>query len=446
MQKNLMQEKSSAMKDAIELVLNHAKKLGATASEAAISAEHGFNVVVRQGEVETVEYHADREMSLTVYFGQKKGSATTTDIRPEAMITALEAACAIAKYTEEDPYAGLADKNLMATKFPDLDLYHPWKITPVEAIDLALNCEKQAFAFDKKITNSDGVTVGNFSAEFVYGNSHGFIGDGLSTLHEISCSLIAEEKGAMERDYYYSVARSADQLDSVNKIAQLAAERTVQRLGARRLSTMKVPVIFSAEMARGLLGSFLSAISGTPIYRKASFLVDSLGKQIFPKNVNFYEMPHLPRGLGSTAFDGEGVATYEKHFIKDGVLQNYILGSYSARRLGMQTTGNADGVHNLIVADHGLNFSQLLKKMQRGILVTELMGQGVNLITGDYSRGVAGFWVENGEIQYPVAEITIAGNLRDMFANLVAIANDIDVRGNVRTGSILLEEMTVAGV
>ncbi len=432
-------------KENLEALLNQAKKLGADQAEVCLGQDQGFNVVVREQDVETIEYHADREAVITVYFGKRKGSATTTDIRQEALFTALNAACSIARFTEEDPCSGLADADLMATSFLDLDLEHPWSVAPKDAIEMALKCEAQGLAFDPRIIQSDGASISSFNTHFIYGNSHGFIGTNKSTLHEMSLSLIAKEKECMERDYSYTLARSASDLTSIEAIALEAGKKTIARLNPKKLSTMKAPVLFSAEIARSLIGNFMSAISGGSLYRKASFLLDHLGKPVFNRHVHIYEQPFLKKALGSSAFDSEGVATHAKDFIKDGLLESYLLSSYSARKLGLQTTGNADGAHNLTVDHHNLSLAALLKKMDRGIFLTELMGQGANLVTGDYSRGATGFWVENGEIQYPIAEITIAGNLRDMFLNLVNIANDVDHRSNILTGSILLEEMMIAG-
>lgn len=426
-------------------VLKEASAQGASSSEVFISKGIGFSVSVRMGAVETVEYHRDKGVSVTVYFGKRKGSASTSDTSPESIKATVTAACNIAKLSSEDPYAGLADPELMAKNYPDLDLYYPWKIDPQQAIDIALDCEQQARAFDKRIVNSEGASVDTFQSLGIYGNTHGFIGGYPTTRHSISCSVVAQDSKGMQRDGYFTVARDPMELEAVAILAKQAGERTVKRLGSRRVKTCNVPVIFQAEIARGLLGSFLSAISGGSLYRKSSFLVDHLGKQVFAPQITLQERPHIRKALGSSAFDSDGVATHDKDIVTNGVLQSYLLGTYSARKLGMKSTGNAGGTHNIIVKTDNLDLPALLKKMGTGFLATELLGQGINLVTGDYSRGAAGFWVENGEIQYPVEEITIAGNLRDMYLNLVAIANDIDRRGTILTGSILLENMMVAG-
>jgi PmbA protein len=426
-----------------EDVLKAAAKSGATAAEVSASTESGFSVSVRMGEVETVEYNRDKGFGITVYFGQRKGSASTSDTSLEAVHAALEAACAIAEVTGSDPSAGLADKALMATHYPELDLYHPWNLTAEQGIELALECESQARAQDKRITNSEGCSLATHQGSYVYANSHGFLGAYSTTRH--SCALVGLDGSNMQRDYSYTVARDPEDLHSVAMVAREAAERTVRRLGARRLSTRRAPVIFEAEIARGLLGAFVGAIRGSNLYREASFLLNHLGKKVFPDSVRIYQQPHLLKGLGSAPFDAEGVVTAPRDFVRDGLLESYVLSSYSARKLGMETTGNAGGVHNLFINTGNQDLAGLLRQMDTGLFVTEVMGQGVNLVTGDYSRGVAGFWVEKGVIQYPVEEITIAGNLRDMLLNLVAVANDIDARGNIQTGSILLDEMMIGG-
>jgi len=425
--------------------LSLAKARGASEAEVMASMDDGFSVNVRMGEVETVEYHQDKGIGITVYFGKRSGSVTTTDTSTAALMAAVEKACSIAKFTEEDPCSGLADADLMAKNLPDLDLYHPWQITAAQAIALALDCETSARAHDLRIKNSEGASVMTHQAYHVYANSHGFLGAVPTTRHSVACALVAEENGEMERDHGFTLSRDFKKLEDVKTIGALAAKRTVSRLGSRKLSTMKVPVILVSELARGLMGSFIYAIHGNNLYRKASFLLDYLDKPVFAKHVRLYEDPFLPSALGSSAFDREGVATQKKDLVSAGILNSYVLNSYAARKMGMQTTGNAGGVHNLFSSHSELDLKALLKKMDKGVLVTELIGDGVNIITGDYSRGAAGFWVENGEIQYPVSEITIAGNLKDMFLNLVAIGNDIDKNGSIQIGSILLEEMTVAG-
>ncbi|MBU1192189.1 MAG: metalloprotease PmbA [Gammaproteobacteria bacterium] len=429
----------------VQQVLAEAGRLGASAAEAGVSLEAGLSVTVRLGEIETLEYHRDRGVGITVYFGQRKGSASTSDFAPHAVRETVRAACDIARYTSEDACAGLADAALMARDVPDLDLCHPWDIDAERAIVIAQRCEAAARETDARISNTEGATLSSHQGLRVYGNSHGFVGGYPSTRHSISCSVIAGKDDQMQRDYWYSVARRHQDLEDAESIGRVAAERTLRRLNGRKLGTRQVPVIFAAEIATGLFRSFTSAIRGSSLYRKSSFLLDHLGKQVFPEFVHIHEQPHLRGALGSAAFDSEGVATRERDLITDGVLQGYVLDSYSARKLGMQTTGNAGGVHNLSIDSGALDFAGLLREMDTGLLVTELMGQGVNMVTGDYSRGAAGFWVEKGVIQYPVEEITIAGNLKDMFKSIVAIGNDVERRGNIRSGSVLLERMTVAG-
>lgn len=426
-------------------ILQEAKRQGATSAEVDVGVNKGFSVTVRKGDVETVEYNQDKAVGITVCFGKRTGSASLSDVRSEAICAAVQAACNIARFTDEDQYSGLASKDQLAFNYPEIKLYYPWHITVEKAIDLARECETMALSQDKRITNSEGATVSTIEAWNGYGNSEGFVGVFPITRHEMSCVLIAKQHEEMQRDYSYTVASDPKLMESAAHVAKDAATRTVRRLGAQRLSTRTTPVIFAAEEARGLLGHLVSAITGSSLYRKSSFLVDHLGKQIFAKHVYIDEQPHLDKALGSSPFDDDGVATRANVFVEEGVLKSYCLGVYSARKLGMQTTGNAGGVHNLFINTGKKDLSQLLKTMNTGLLVTELMGQGVNIVTGDYSRGASGFWVENGEIQYPVEEITIAGTLQDMYANLVEVGNDIDMRGNIKTGSILLEEMMVAG-
>lgn len=426
-------------------ILKEATRQGASSAEVEVSVNKGFNVTARKGDVETVEYNQDKVIGITVFFGKRSGSASISDVRPEAIHSAVKAACNIAKFTDEDPFSGLADKDLLAFEYPKVDLAYPWSITVEQAIELAKECEASALVKDKRISNSEGATVSTVEVMNAYGNTQGFIGVFPVTRHEISCVLIAKDKDEMQRDYSYTVSCDPHLLDSVTKIANDAVRRTVSRLGARRLSTRKVPVIFAAEESRGLLGHFIGAISGGSLYRKSSFLLDHLDKSVFPAHIQIDERPFLPKALGSAPYDDDGVKTRENKFIVDGILRSYCLGTYSARKLGMQTTGNSGGVHNLFITTGNKDLPALLKTMGTGLLVTELMGQGVNIITGDYSRGCSGYWVENGEILYPVEEITIAGNLRDMYSNLVEVGNDIDKRGNIQTGSILLESMIVAG-
>ena len=426
-------------------LLNEARQQGASAAEAAVSSDSGLAINVRKGEVETIEHTRDQGLGITVYFGQRKGTASTSDFKPEAIRDTVRAACNIARFTNDDPCSGLADADRMATDIPDLDLYHPWDITPETAIELGKRCESAALELDPRISNTEGASVNSHSGLHVYGNSHGFIGGYPSSRHSLSCSVIGQQNGSMQRDYWYTVSRDAKDLESEFDVGRKAGERTLARLGARKLSTRQAPVIFRADIAGSLLRSLISAISGSSLYRKASFLLDHLGEPIFPAHIQIQEQPRIPGGLGSASFDSEGVATYDKSIIQDGVLQTYLLGSYSARKLGLQSTANAGGVHNLSITQGEQDLDGLLREMGTGLLVTEMMGHGVNMVTGDYSRGAAGFWVEQGEIQFPVEEITIAGNLKQMFSQLLAVGNDEERRSSIRTGSLLIEQMTIAG-
>jgi PmbA protein len=439
------QEYSEQLKRSVEQLLNEAKKQGASAAEAGLSLEKGLSVTARLGEVETIENHCSQGLGITVYFGQRKGSASTTDLSLSAIKETVSAACSIAKYTSEDAYAGLPEKAWLATEFIDLDVNHPWDITANNAIELAIECETAARDYHAEITNSEGASVNTHQGIRVFGNSLGFLQSRVSTRHSLSCSVVAQRGDSMQRDYWYTVARNAVNLEAANSVGQKAAQRTLKRLDSQGLTTRNCPVIYSAEIASSLLGSFISAISGGNLYRKASFLVDALNKSVFPQFVHIYEQPYLLGGLGSSCYDAEGVKTQSRDLVSEGILQGYVLSSYSARKLALSSTGNAGGVHNLTIDTGEQSFDALLKQMNTGLLVTELIGQGVNIVTGNYSRGAAGFWVENGQIQYPVEEITIAGNLKDMFKNIVAIGNDVDLRGNTRTGSILIESMAIAG-
>lgn len=441
----MQQQDIERLKTIVQSLLDEAEQQGATAAEAGLSQENGLSVTARMGEVETIEHHCDQGLGITVYFGQRKGSASTTDLLPNAIKETVSAACSIARYTSEDEFSGLPDKELLATEFPDLDLNHPWAITAEEAIALAIECEAAALTYHPDITNSEGASINTHQGIRVLGNSLGFLQGSLSTRHSISCSVVAQRGDSMQRDYWYSVARNAKDLETASAIGNKAGERTVRRLDARRLSTRQCPVLYCAEIASGLIGSLLGAISGSALYRKSTFLLDALDKQIFPEFIRIHEQPLLKGALGSAAYDGEGVATKTRDIVSQGYLRGYVLSSYSARKLGMQTTGNAGGVHNLAISTSMNDFQAMLKLMGTGLLVTECIGQGVNMVNGNYSRGVAGFWVENGEIQYPVEEITIAGNLKDMYKNIVAVGNDVDYRGNIWTGSILIEKMSLAG-
>jgi len=433
------------LREKVERIIEEARRQGASASEVSVSMEQGLSTTVRQGEVETVEFNRDQGFGITLYVGQSKGSASTTGSGDEAIRETVAAALAIARHASQDEFAGLADATLMARELPDLDLYHPWSITPEQAIEQALSCESAAFDFDARIRNADGTSLNTHQGCRAYGNSNGFIGGYCSTRHSLSCVMIAESEGQMQRDYFYDVNRIGEALIDPQTIGRRAAERAVRRLGARPIPTCEVPVLFAPELATGLFSHFIAAISGGNLYRKASYLEDALGQTLFPEWLSLDERPHIPRALGSASYDGDGLATYAKPFVENGRLISYVLSTYSGRKLGMPSTANAGGVHNLFVSHGEEDQAALLRHMGRGLLVTELMGQGLNLVTGDYSRGAGGYWVENGEIQFPVQEVTIAGNLRDMFRQIVAIGCDIETRGNVRTGSVLIERMMVAG-
>ncbi len=435
------------LKSIVTESLKLARDRGATQAEADVSLQKGLTTTVRLGEVETVEYQRDRGMGITVYFGKRKGSASTADLSGKAVAETVEKACDIARYTAEDECAGLADPEELARDIPDLDLDHPWDISPEQAVDTARACEAAGRSVDTRITNSEGASVGSHRGVRVYGNSHGFLEGFASTSHSVSCVLLAQVGEDMQRDYWYSSTRDARDLESAESIGRKAGERAVQRLGARRIATQKARVLYAPEVARGLIGHLLGAIRGSSQYRKSSFLLGAAGQQVLPEFIALRERPHIRKALGSSPFDSEGVATRDRDIVSDGVLQGYVMGSYSARKLGLKTTGNAGGTHNLLVEPRGggVPVEQLLKQLGTGLLVTELMGQGVNGVTGDYSRGASGYWVENGVAAYPVHEITIAGNLKDMYRNIAAIGSDVDVRGGVRVGSVLLSEMTIAG-
>ncbi|PNH88487.1 metalloprotease PmbA [Vibrio diazotrophicus] len=418
----------------------------ADAAEVAITKSTGLSVSTRMCEVENVEFNSDGALGITVYRGQRKGSASTSDLSEKAIQQTVMAALDIAKYTSEDPFAGPAPKELMVKEIPDLDLFHPNAIDPDSAAKIAIAAEQAALNVSDRIKQSDGASYDSHYGVKVYGNSHGLLGSYASSRHSISCCVIGEGKnGEMERDYSYTVARHCDDLWSPEVVGKDAAEKTVSRLDAQKLKTGKFPVMFAADVATGLLGHVVMAISGGNLYRKSSFLLDHLGKQILPSWFNVSERPHILRGLASSPFDSEGVRTVDTEIITDGVLSTYLLTSYAARKMGMTPTGHAGGIHNCFVKSTGQNFEQMLKELGTGLLVTEVMGQGVNVVTGDYSRGAAGFWVENGVIQYPVSEITIAGNLKDMFNQIVAVGSDVETRSQIQTGSILLESMKVAG-
>ncbi len=429
----------------VQLALAEARVLGATEAEAAISVDVGLSVTARLGTVETIEYQRDRGMAVTVYVGRRKGSASTADLSPDALRETVAKACTIARFTAEDPCSGLADAAELARAIPDLDLSHPWDLTPEAACDSAIACEAAALAVDKRLTNSEGATVSTHHGVRAYGTSHGFLAAYPGTVHSISCAVLGSEGEDMERDYWYSTSRDWRELEPADSVGRRAGERTARRLGARRLSTRRAPVLYAPEIARGLIGHFLGAIRGGSQYRRASFLLDCAGEQVFPAWFAIGERPHLLRALASAPFDHEGVATRDRELVAGGVVDGYILSSYSARKLGLRTTGNAGGSYNLLVRDRGRDFAGMLSLMDRGLFVTELMGQGVNAVTGDYSRGAAGYWVEGGQIVHPVSEVTIAGNLRDMYREVVEVGADVDLRGGVRVGSVLVGEMTIAG-
>ncbi|MFW5443389.1 MAG: metalloprotease PmbA [Methylococcaceae bacterium] len=438
-------EEINRLKNIVQDILDAAEKQGATSAEAGLSVDNGLSVTARLGDVETIEHHCDQSLGVTVYIGKKKGSASTNDFSANSVEETVKAACSIAGFSSDDEYAGLPDKEMLATEFPDLDRNHPWDIDVQSAIDLAVECEDAARSYHAEISNSEGATVDSHQGIRVLGNSLGFLQGYQASRHSISCSVLGERDGNMQRDYWYSISRNAKNLESAKEIGIKAAEHTIKRLGARSLTTRQCPVLYSAEVASGLIGSLISAVSGGNLYRKSSFLLDALSTQIFPDFIRIHEQPYLKMALGSSAYDSEGVMTRTRDIVSEGVLQGYVLSSYSARKLGMKSTGNAGGVHNLTLDSGKNDFTAMLKQLNTGLLVTELMGQGVNGVTGDYSRGASGFWVENGEIQYPVEEITIAGNLKDMYKNIVSVGNDVDYRSNIRTGSILIEQMSIAG-
>tara|TARA_R110000744_G_scaffold56217_5_gene118577 strand:- start:2756 stop:4081 length:1326 start_codon:yes stop_codon:yes gene_type:complete len=440
-----MQQQLTDIQQIVEDVLKLAKEKGATQAEASMSKVRGIAVSSRLKEVETVEFTNDGGLGITVYKGQRKGSASTADLSPQALRLTVEKAIEIAKYTGEDDCSGLADKELMAFKPQDLDLFHPIELDTDFAIEQVITAETAALAFDPRITNSDGASYNANLGTKVYGNSHGLNVGYNSSRYSMSCVVIGEQDGDMQRDYSYTVERQADLMASPEQIGKESAEFTLGRLGARQIKTAKVPVLFDKEIASGLIGHFISAISGGNLYRKSSFLLDKLGEQVLPNWFSISERPFIMRGLASSAFDHEGVRTKDSEIVTDGILNQYLLTSYSARKMKMQTTGHAGGIHNWLIKPTGQSDKQMLAELGTGLLVTELMGQGVNVVTGDYSRGAAGFWVENGVIQYPVHEITIAGNLADMLKNIVAVGSQIERRGSIQTGSILIDNMQVAG-
>jgi len=429
----------------VQMALDEARAMGVDQAEVAASADIGLSATARLGDVENLEYTNDRGIGITVFKDSRKGSASTSDVRPEAIREAVQKSCTFASCTAQDKHAGLADAELMCTDIIDLDLDHPWPIEAADAIRMAIDCEAVALQFDSRISNSEGATVSSSRGSRAYGNTHGFIGSFSRTSHSISCVVLSAEGPEMQRDYYYSAARDPSDLEDIASIGETAARRAIGRLGARKIRTTRAPVLYVPELARGFIGHAIGAIAGGAQYRRASFLLDAVGEKVFPDFLCIRERPHLPKGMASTPYDAEGVATYDRDVVNDGVLQAYVLSSYSARRLGLQTTANAGGAQNLIIPGNAEDLDSLIKEMGTGLVVEELIGQGVNPVTGDYSRGVVGQWVEDGEIQYPVHEITIAGNLRDLYPRISAIGKDQDIRGGIRCGSLLVEEMTIAG-
>ena len=438
-------DQQAELQQLVHDILKEARQQGADQAEVAVSAEEGLGVSVRKGELENLEFNQDRGFGITLQFGQRRGTASTTDSSTAAIKETVTAAKNIARFTEDDPYCGLADSELMPKEFIDMDLYHPWTLSPDAAQELAIECETAGLDVDSRIVNSDGAQVSSQQGIRVYGNSHGFVGGYASTRHSLSCVLIGEDDQGMQRDYWYTVGRNAEDLEDAFKVGVQAGQRTVARLAPRKAPTGSFPILLAPQLASGLIGHLLGAISGGAQYRKATFLLDSVGQQVLPDWLSLQEAPLLPRSLGAAYFDGDGVATRDNCFVANGILQSYVLSEYSARKLGLQTTANAGGVHNLSLHGPSVSPAKLFKEMGTGLYICELMGQGVNGVTGDYSRGAAGYWVENGEIVYPVDEFTIAGNLRDMLKEIVAMGDDVDLRGNIRAPSLLLAPMTVAG-
>jgi len=436
---------TAQLEELVGQALVHAKAKGADEAEVAASQDLGLSATARLGEVEHLEYTNDRGIWVTVYCGSRKGSASTSDFTPSAVEEAVQKACSFANFTAADQYAGLADADRMCTELLDLDLDYPWTLDADTAIAMAIECEAVGLGSDPRINNSEGATVSTGRGVRTYGNSHGFLGSYAKTSHTLSCVLLAEQDGHMERDYYYSTARDADDLEPLETVGSTAAKRTLGRLGARKTETARVPVVFAPEVARGFIGHAIGAILGGAQYRRSSFLLDAAGEQLFPEFVRIEERPHIPKGAASRAWDAEGVATYDRDIVAGGVLEGYVLSSYSARRLGLETTADAGGPQNLVVSSNAEDMAALISAMGTGLVVEELIGQGVNGVTGDYSRGAVGHWVENGEIAYPVHEVTIAGNLRDLYQRIELIGADRDLRGGIRCGSLLVGEMTVAG-
>lgn len=433
------------LENLVGLALDEAKRLGVDQAEVAASQDIGLSATARLGDIENLEFTNDRGIGVTVYKDSCKGNASTSDITPAAIREAVAKACSFATLTAKDPYSGLADADRMATQLIDLDLDHPWELDVKDAIALAIETEQAAMSHDKRISNSEGGTVATNRGSRAYGNTHGFIGSNTRTSHSITCVVLAEANGAMERDYHYTSSRVPAELEDAVSVGVRAAEKTVKRLNSRKIKTTTAPVLFVPELARSFIGHAIGAISGGAQYRRSSFLLDAIGQQVFPDFVEVQERPHILQGMASRAFDGEGVATYDRDIFKSGVLQGYLLSSYSARRLGLETTANAGGAQNLIVPGRDIDLAGLIREMGTGFIVEELIGQGVNPVTGDYSRGAVGQWVENGEIQHAVHEVTIAGNLKELYPRIAAIGNDQDRRSSMLIGSLLVEEMTIAG-
>ena len=446
---NRFTHRPAQMNEFAQTVLDAARRAGASACECEVSEGYGLSVTVRKDEPETIEHNRDKGIGVTLYFGERpgarRGHASTSDFSPGALASTVEAAAAIARKTAIDDCAGPPEPEALARSPRDLDLFHPWQLGTEEAIRIARRTERAAFALSKKIRNSEGATVSAQHAQFVFANSLGFMHGFPTSRHTLSLSVIAEDGGLMQRDDWYSAARAPAAVAQPEALGRYAGRRALARLGARKIATCQAPVLFEAPVATGLMGTFVAAASGGNLYRKSSFLLDALGKQVFARGVTIEERPHEPRALASSPFDEEGVATRTRAVVRAGVLEGYFLGSYSARKLGMKSTGSAGGNHNLVVKPDGPDLRGMLKKLRRGLFITEMLGQGINLVTGDYSRGAAGYWVENGEIAYPVEEVTVAGNLRDMFRGLAAVGSDVVVRGSHRCGSVLVDNMTIAG-
>lgn len=438
-------ENRGEVSDLVLQALDYASKLGADAASARAERDKGYELTVRMGDLETVEHHNGGHLGVTVYMGDRKGHSTTSDFSEEAIAGAVRAAKSIAGFTSADACNGLAPKDRLAREFPDLDVFHPWNIERDEALEIALECESAALSSDDRIVNSEGASLATHESSAAYGNSDGFLHEAKTTSYFVSCCVVGKSGSGMQQDHWYSAGCAPDQLENAREIGLMTANRTLRRLDSRRIKTCEVPVLFEAPIASGLLACLIRAISGNALYRKASFLLDSIGEQVFPEATRIHEQPHLKKTLGSTFADSEGVATAPRDIVSDGILRGYVLDTYSARKLGLDSTANAGGVHNLTIDSGTRNFQEMLKLMDTGLLVTDLMGFGVNTVTGNYSQGARGFWVENGEMAYPVEELTIAGNLRDMFRAIVDVGNDVDLRRNIRTGSILLSNMAVSG-